>query len=75
MMKHWNEERDRLFFELLKKLFERRVVTVSYLIGSYFNKSWAVAARLSFFASSAMHIREKICIPKEPAMRRWSAPA
>ena len=38
----WNEERDRLFFELLKKLFERRVVSVSYLIGSYFNKSWAV---------------------------------
>ena len=38
----WNEERDRLFFELLKKLFERRVVSVSYPIGSYFNKSWAV---------------------------------
>jgi len=38
----WNEERDRLFFELLKKLFERRVVSVSYLVGSYFNKSWAV---------------------------------
>ena len=28
--------------KLLKKLFERRVVSVSYLIGSYFNKSWAV---------------------------------
>ncbi len=38
----WNRERDRLFFELLKKVFERRTVTVSYLIGDYFNKSWAV---------------------------------
>ncbi len=37
----WNKERDRLFFELLKKLFERRTVTVSYLIGDYFSKSWA----------------------------------
>ncbi len=38
----WNRERDRLFFELLKRVFERRSVSVSYLIGDYFNKSWAV---------------------------------
>ncbi|MCD7812534.1 MAG: DUF5716 family protein [Lachnospiraceae bacterium] len=38
----WKKEKDRLFFELLKKLFERRTVTVSYLMGDYFNKSWAV---------------------------------
>ncbi|MCC8066375.1 MAG: DUF5716 family protein [Clostridiales bacterium] len=38
----WNREKDRLFFELLKKVFERRTVSVSYLMGDYFNKSWAV---------------------------------
>ncbi|MCC8102013.1 MAG: DUF5716 family protein [Clostridiales bacterium] len=38
----WKKEKDRLFFELLKKLFERRTVTVSYLMGDYFNKSWAI---------------------------------
>lgn len=37
----WNRERDRLFFELLKKVFERRNVTTSYLIGDYFDRSWA----------------------------------
>lgn len=37
----WNKEKDRLFFELLKKVFERRTVSVSYLIGDYFDKSWA----------------------------------
>ncbi len=37
----WRREKDRLFFELLKKVFERRDVTVSYLVGDYFNKSWA----------------------------------
>lgn len=37
----WNKEKDRLFFELLKKVFERRNVTTSYLIGDYFDKSWA----------------------------------
>lgn len=37
----WDRERDRLFFELLKKLFERRTVTVSYLLGDYFGRSWA----------------------------------
>lgn len=37
----WDTERDRLFFEMLKKVFERRVVSVSFLLGSYFNKSWA----------------------------------
>ena len=37
----WKREKDRLFFELLKKVFERRNVSVSYLMGDYFNKSWA----------------------------------
>lgn len=37
----WDKERDRLFFELLKRVFERRNVTSSYLIGDYFDKSWA----------------------------------
>lgn len=38
----WNKERDRLFFELLKKVFERRNVVTSYLMGDYFDQSWAV---------------------------------
>ncbi len=37
----WQKEKDRLFFELLKKVFERRTISVSYLMGDYFNKSWA----------------------------------
>ncbi len=37
----WNREKDRLFFELLKKVFERRNVSVSYLMGDFFSKSWA----------------------------------
>ncbi len=37
----WKKEKDRLFFELLKKVFERRNVSVSYLVGDYFSKSWA----------------------------------
>lgn len=37
----WNREKDRLFFELLKKVFERRTVSVSYLMGDFFSKSWA----------------------------------
>ncbi len=37
----WQKEKDRLFFELLKKVFERRNVSASYLMGDYFNKSWA----------------------------------
>lgn len=37
----WNKEKDRLFFELLKRVFERRNVMVSYLVGDYFSKSWA----------------------------------
>lgn len=36
----WNQEKDRLFFELLKKAFERRMVSVAYLLGDYFDKSW-----------------------------------
>lgn len=38
----WDKERDRLFFELLKKVFERRNVVTSYLMGDYFDQSWAV---------------------------------
>lgn len=37
----WNRERDRLFFELLKKVYERRNVITSYLMGDYFDKEWA----------------------------------
>lgn len=37
----WKKEKDRLFFELLKKVFERRTISASYLVGDYFNKSWA----------------------------------
>ncbi len=37
----WQKEKDRLFFELLKKVFERRNISASYLMGDYFNKSWA----------------------------------
>lgn len=37
----WMKEKDRLFFELLKKVFERRNVSVSYLMGDYFSKEWA----------------------------------
>ena len=38
----WDKERDRLFFELLKKVFERRTVVTCYLIGDYFSQDWAV---------------------------------
>ena len=37
----WNKERDRIFYEFLGKLFERRSVTTSYLYGTYFDRSWA----------------------------------
>ena len=37
----WDKERDRLFYELLGRLFERRNVTASYLYGNYFDRSWA----------------------------------
>lgn len=37
----WSKEKDRLFFELLKRVFERRNVNVSYLVGDYFSKTWA----------------------------------
>ncbi|MBP3872942.1 MAG: hypothetical protein J6E32_04425 [Lachnospiraceae bacterium] len=37
----WDKERDRLFYELLGRLFERRNVTTSYLYGNYFDRSWA----------------------------------
>ncbi|MDD3797211.1 MAG: DUF5716 family protein [Lachnospiraceae bacterium] len=39
--KAWDKERDRLLFELLKKVFERRNVTTSYLVGDYFDRAWA----------------------------------
>ena len=38
----WDQERDRQFFELLKKVFERRNVVTCYLLGSDFDRSWAV---------------------------------
>lgn len=38
----WDRERDRLLYELLGKLFERRNVSTSYLYGPYFDSSWAV---------------------------------
>ena len=38
----WDKERDRLLYELLGRLFERRNVTTSYLYGTYFDRSWAV---------------------------------
>lgn len=37
----WKRERDRIFYEFLGKLFERRNVTTSYLYGNYFDRSWA----------------------------------
>lgn len=37
----WDKERDRLFFELLKKVFERRNVVTCYLMGDYYDRSWA----------------------------------
>ncbi len=36
-----DKEKDRLLFELLKKVFERRNVVTTYLIGDYFDRSWA----------------------------------
>ena len=38
----WDKERDRLLFELLKKIFERRNVVTTYLMGDYFDGSWSV---------------------------------
>lgn len=37
----WDRERDRLFFELLGRMFERRTVSASYLYGSWFSGTWA----------------------------------
>ena len=37
----WNKERDRIFYEFLGKLFERRNVTTSYLYCKYCDRSWA----------------------------------
>ena len=38
----WDKERDRLLFELLKKIFERRNVVTTYLMGDYYDGSWSV---------------------------------
>ncbi len=40
--KEWDAEKDRLFFELLKKVFERRNISVSYMTSDFYSKSWAV---------------------------------
>lgn len=37
-----DREKDRLLFELLKKVFERRNVVTSYLVGEFYDGSWAV---------------------------------
>ena len=37
----WDQERDRLFFEFLKKIFERRNVVTCFLVGDYFSVDWA----------------------------------
>ncbi len=37
----WDKEKDRLFFEFLKRVFEHRNVSVSYLTGDFFSKEWA----------------------------------
>ena len=38
----WNREKDRLFFELLKRVFERRNVTTCYVMGDFYDSKWAV---------------------------------
>lgn len=50
----WDKERDRLFFEFLKKVFERRNVITCYLIGDYFSPDWA--ERSFRFLSSRRHV-------------------
>ena len=37
----WGKERDRLLFEMLKRVFERRNVVTSYLVGDYYSSDWA----------------------------------
>jgi hypothetical protein len=51
---NWDRERDRLFFEFLKKVFERRNVVTCYLIGDYFSPSWA--QRSFSFLTSRKHV-------------------
>lgn len=51
---NWDRERDRLFFEFLKKVFERRNVVTCYLIGDYFSPDWAV--RSFRFLTSRKHV-------------------
>ena len=37
----WKREKDRLFFEFLKKVFEGRSISTCYLLGDYFSRDWA----------------------------------
>lgn len=37
----WDREKDRLFFEFLKRVFERRSVGTCYLLSDFYDKSWA----------------------------------
>jgi len=37
----WKKEKDRLFYELLGRLFDRRNVVTSYLVGDFFSQDWA----------------------------------
>ncbi len=37
----WDRERDRLFFEMLKKVFDGRIVQTAYLVGTYYDRTWA----------------------------------
>ncbi len=39
--KNWDRERDRLLFELLKKVFEGRNVQTVYIVGDYYSADWA----------------------------------
>ena len=67
----WDRERDRLFFELLKKVFERRNVTTTYLLGDYFDKTWARRS-FSICAITVMLFRGKTCLPRAPATGLWN---
>lgn len=49
----WQKEKDRQFFEFLKKVFERKNVTTCYLIGSFFDPE--SAPRSFAFLTSGRH--------------------
>ena len=69
----WNQEKDRLFFELLKKVFERRNVAVSYLTGDFFQKTWAersiqyLCYRRQAFQGQNLYSRGACCAAMERA--------